>query len=154
MSFRKKLEDKITKKKEENREFEAKINAGKAYISGLQEALKLAPKEEDIGIRAKQLLRPGSFAFLAQRFLIQHGRPAHVADILTGINKANNKKNRTVISGALSTYVRDDKIFTRTGPNIFGLVEMEDSDFQSKEDIQEDTPQDEIIRLPIKQHGT
>lgn len=125
MGFREKLEDKIKKKELEIKEYESKIIEAKAYLQGLQEAVKMLPREELRNVPVESALRPGSVIFKAFELLKQAGKPMHVADILKGLGKLTTKKDRVSISGSLGWYVRKNQIFSRPSPNTFGLIEWE-----------------------------
>jgi hypothetical protein len=48
----------------------------------------------------------------------------HIGAILTAIGVENTKSARVSLVGSLGAYVRKGSVFTRPGPNIFGLVGM------------------------------
>jgi len=70
------------------------------------------------------ILRPGTALANAQAAILRAGKPIHIAEILKTLGKEDTKKNRVGLAGSLATYARQGKIFTKPGPNIFGLVEM------------------------------
>jgi len=48
----------------------------------------------------------------------------HVNELLMAIGLEKTKNARVSLVGSLGAYVRKGVVFTRPGPNIFGLVEM------------------------------
>ncbi len=49
----------------------------------------------------------------------------YIGDILSSIGLENTKATRVSLVGSLGVYVRKKVIFTRPGPNIFGITGME-----------------------------
>ena len=97
----------------------------KAYLQGLQDAMKMIPKEPDAS--KPVVLREGSDVAKARDALKKAGQPLHIGDILTAIGKPTDRDSRISLSGSLAAYVRDGKIFTRPHPNTFGLLEFNGS---------------------------
>ena len=124
MRIRRELERKISKKEEEIAALEKQVTEAKAFLEGLKEALKSVPKIVD---PEEASLRVGSDLAKTKEFLQKHGKPAHIAQILAGIGKEDNKKNRTSLSGSLGSYARKGQIFVRTVPYTFGLIGMEEA---------------------------
>ncbi|MBP9664223.1 MAG: hypothetical protein KBD94_06340 [Pyrinomonadaceae bacterium] len=118
------LERKIEAARQEISRLEADLIEKRAFLQGLQEAQKLFPKSPQIG-KGETVLRAGSDMAKARDFLRSTGRPIHITDILTGIGKENTKQNRLSVSSSLAGYARRGEIFTKSGPNTFGLVDME-----------------------------
>jgi hypothetical protein len=121
-----KFEERIRRKELDIQELEMQIREARSYMRGLQEALKILPRESaDRGTEGgEDVLRPGTMVAAARGALQQFGRPLHLLDILTAIGKEPNGANRASLGGSLSAYVRKAQIFTRPGPNTFGLVEF------------------------------
>lgn len=123
MNTRAQIEKKISAKQQEVSEFEVKIHAANSYIQAMQEVLRMLPKEEvETGSGGEQLLRHGSAMAQTREFLLKHGKPMHITEILKGIGKENDKAQRLSVSGSLRNYAREGRIFTLVGGNIFGLV--------------------------------
>jgi hypothetical protein len=55
------------------------------------------------------------------------GAPMTVTDLLKAIGKSQDKKHRISLAGTLSGYARDGKVFVKTAPNTFGLIETKQS---------------------------
>lgn len=123
MGAREQLQKQIDKKEEEIFELQDRIRAAGAYLQGLQDALKLLPKEE--GAPKEITLRHGSLIAQARDVIRARGVPMHVTEILTALKRPDNSANRVSLSGSLAAYVRDKKIFTRPEPNTFGLLEFD-----------------------------
>jgi hypothetical protein len=130
MDIRKELHRKIEKKRQEIelwnaeiKEFEIKIRMAAAYVSGLEDTLKLLPKENPSD--AALALRPDSAVAKSRELILNAGRPLHVNELLSGLGKPNNHNTKAALSGSLAAYARKNQVFTRPAPNTFGLVEME-----------------------------
>jgi hypothetical protein len=126
MSTRRKFEERIRRKEAEIQELDVQLREARAYVLGLQEAMKLLPREGGAGgtDRGEDVLRPGSAVGMARDALRRSGRPLHLLDILTAIGKEPNSANRASLGGSLSAYVRKGEVFTRPAPNTFGLAEF------------------------------
>jgi Mg2+ and Co2+ transporter CorA len=126
MSVRSKIERKIQEKLEEITECEQRIAKHRAYIEGLQDALKLHPKENEPSVDSSYSLRPGSEMARVQDLIAKADQPLHISDILKGLQKEDTAKNRASVSGSLSNYARQGKVFTKPSPNTFGLIPKPD----------------------------
>ncbi len=125
MRLREDLLKKIEKKLQEIRELESQIREANAYIHGLQDVLKLIPRDVIDEKKTEHVLRPNSDMAKARDFLRTKGKAMHVGEILDGIGKGDTKPNRLSLSGSLGDYVRKGEIFTRPEPNTFGLTEFQ-----------------------------
>jgi HB1, ASXL, restriction endonuclease HTH domain len=65
--------------------------------------------------------------FVRMEVLRKHGKPMRVGKILEAIGKHGSKKKKLSISGLLSHHVRNDEIFFRQTPNVFGLREWNEN---------------------------
>lgn len=134
MSVRSELGKRIEKERQQISELKGQLEKAEAFVQGLQEALKMLPREPlGDGSVAATILRTGSDVFKVRELLQKDGRPMHVREILLGINKPDTKANRASISGSLSNYARREEIFKRTGPNTFGLIGMAVNDWVNEE---------------------
>jgi len=120
MAGRNEIEKRIEKERRQISELRNRIEHSEAFILGLQEALKLLPKEKIIANRAVSKLRNGNIKKIYD-LLQKVDKPLRVEEILIGIGKENTKGNRLSVSGSLGKYVRDGEIFERVGPNEFAL---------------------------------
>lgn len=123
MGLREELQKRIAKKEQEIKDLELRIRDCSAYVLGLQDTLKLLPKEPSI--TPELSLRPGSEVAKAREILKAAGKPLHISALLEALNRPVDGKNRAALSGSLAAYVRKGEIFTRPAPNTYGLVEME-----------------------------
>ena len=124
MIVRKKLEEKITKKREEIAALERMIGEANSYLLALQDTLKMIPKTSDAASAALSL-RPGTDIAKSYDALKQAGTPLQINDLLKKMGREVNKSNRVSISGSINGYVRRGLIFSKTAPNTFGLLEFE-----------------------------
>ena len=128
MNIRPQLEKKIESKKQEILELDVKLREANAFLLGLQEALRMLPREGNGNERVpNQILRPSSNMAKARDYLQRTGKPMHITEILKGMGVVVDKKNKVSFSGSLGTYARKGIIFTRPGANIFGLIEFGDA---------------------------
>ena len=125
MGLREDLVKRIDRKSLEVKELELQIREANSYIQGLQDVLKIIPRDGSDDKRAELNLRPNSDMAKARDFLRKVSTPMHVGEILKGIGKGDSKPNRLSLSGSLGDYVRKGEIFTRPAPNTFGLTEFE-----------------------------
>jgi hypothetical protein len=122
--MREKIEERIQRKEQEIRSLEIQIGEARAYQQAMQDTLRLIPKEAS-ATDPETILKPGSAIAKTVAILKRHGKPMHIGDILRGLGKQDNKKNRVSLAGSLGWYVRKQEIFTRPLPNTFGLSSME-----------------------------
>lgn len=124
MSLRSELEKRIEKKQFEIREYQDRIREASAYLQGLQDTLKLIPKEDEFGVQEVSL-RHGSNVGKARDALRGAGKPLHITEILKALGQPTDKKHRLALAGSIASYARKDVIFTKTAPNTFGLIEFD-----------------------------
>lgn len=120
MGAKESLQRLIDKKQAEIVDLEIRVREGKAYIQALQDSMKILPR--DAGEEQPEL-RPNSALARTRDFIKNSGKPLHITEILKLLGKPSDKKNRVSIAGTLSSYARNHKIFTKTAPNTFGLIE-------------------------------
>ena len=134
------LERRIAKKRQEVGDLETKVREATAYLQALEDTfvlLKTGGGEEDDD--GEPVFRHGSDVAKARDFLRRTGKPLHISEILEGIGKKNDKKARVSLGSTLAGYVRKELVFTRPGPNIFGLTE-----FTTQPDQQDQEPPDDF----------
>ena len=124
MNERRKIEEKLRRKEQEILTLEDQIKEAKVYISALQDVLKLLPRDSEAEGGADTILRPGSMVAQARNIIKAKACPVHVDEILKILGKEVNRENKAALSGSLAAYVRRGDIFTRPGPNTYGLVEL------------------------------
>ena len=125
MGLREDLIRRIDRKSQEITELESQIREARSYMQGLQDVLKLIPRDNSDEKKTEHVLRPNSDMAKARDYLKKTGKAVYVGDILDGIGKGDTKPNRLSLSGSLGDYVRRGEIFTRPAPNTFGLAEFE-----------------------------
>jgi hypothetical protein len=136
MGMRENLQKLISKKQEEIATLELRITETKAYIQGLQDSMKLLPK--DANGSAEYALREGTTLAKVRDAIKAAGTPLTVTDLLKAVGKSQEKKNRISLAGTLSGYARDGKVFVKTAPNTFGLIESKPAYQMDEEDIPEE----------------
>ncbi len=124
MTPRAELEKRIQKRREEISALKVKVREAEVYISALEEALRVLPREGINNGNAGDVLRQGSNAALAREAILLAGRPMHLVELLKAMKKDSTRASRTGLSGSLAAYVRKGEIFTRPAPSTFGLVEL------------------------------
>jgi len=124
MADRRKLEERIKKKEQEIEMLEEQLKEARVYIHALHDVLKMFPRDPYTSGDAETALRPGSLAAQARDVILKRGCPLHVSEIVKGLGKEPNRANKTAVGGSISAYVRKGEIFTRPGPNTFGLIEL------------------------------
>jgi hypothetical protein len=132
MGIRRQIENRIKRKEQEIADLQDQVSRAEAYIQGLQDTLKLLPRDGE-GDEALQL-RPDSHPAIAKAVLERVGKSLHVRDILSHTGKEQTKRSRLSMSGALAAYARRGEVFVKTGPNTFGLLEWEKPDVEEPPD--------------------
>ena len=121
MGIRENFQKLVNKKQQEVTELELRIREAKAYIQALEDSMKLLPRDNSASV--EHSLRPDSNLAKARDAIKKAGAPLPIADILKAIGKPQDKKHRVSLAGTLSGYARSGKVFTKTAPNTFGLIE-------------------------------
>jgi hypothetical protein len=125
MGIRQDFERRIAKKQQEIADLELQLRDARSYLQALQDSMKMIPQDmlEEGG--SGRELRVGSSLYKAREALRKSGKPLHINELLKAIGKPVEKKSRLSLSGSLAAYVRKNEIFTRPGPNTFGLHEFD-----------------------------
>jgi len=124
MAFRDQLQRRLDSKRAEISKMESDLASAKAYAQALEDTLKLAPKDVMSEAIPATVLRPGTALAAARLAIVGAGKPLHISEILTALGREDTKGNRVSLAGSLATYARQNKIFTKPGPNVFGLTDM------------------------------
>lgn len=122
MGIRNNFEKLINKKQDEINALELQVREARAYIQALQDSMKFLPRDGNGA--TEHTLRPGTALAKARDAIKAAGEPVAIADILKAIGKPQDKKHRLSLAGTLSGYAKNGKIFTRTAPNTFGILEF------------------------------
>jgi hypothetical protein len=129
--FKKRIEKQeqfIEKLQKEMDEISLQMREARAYMQALQDMCKLVPKDDQSEESPTEVnIRAGSLVAKARDALKLKGARMHVSDLMTAIGLEHTKKNRLSLSGSLSNYVREKKVFSRPAPNVFGLLEWSQS---------------------------
>ena len=112
------LRRRIDKKKRELEKLELDLRDGQAYLRGLEDTWRLLEGE------AEASLRSGSDLAKTQDIIRKAGHPLHINEVLVALGKPADKKTKESLSGSLAAYARDRRVFTKVGPNKFGLLDM------------------------------
>lgn len=134
MGLRENFQKLIDKKQQENRALEIQMRENGAYIQALQDSMKLLPRDSENGAESEHSLRDGSTLAKTRDLLRQAGAAMPINDILKALGKPQDKKHRISLAGTLSGYARKGRVFTKTAPNTFGLVEFSSEQVDDMED--------------------
>lgn len=128
--------DKIVKEiARKNKEIEAKeadvsrleeeIRDLRTFVDGMSQSLKLLNKSpaKQVSLGKMFVLRPGSDMSKVRTILLPVDRPLHVDEILKHLGKGGDAKAKASLAGSMNTYAADKKVFVKTAPNTFGLIE-------------------------------
>jgi hypothetical protein len=126
MGLRENFQKLIERKQAEIRELEVQIREAQSYLQALQDSAKLLPNATDNNgaASAEFTLRPGTSLAGVRDIIKENGGPMHINEILTKLGKAIDNQNRVSLVGTLGSYSRKGRIFSRTAPNTFGLLEL------------------------------
>lgn len=134
MALKDNLHRLISKKEQEIVELEQKLRDARIYLQAVQDSIRVLPREA-MDISKTRELRPGTAVANARDLIKSAGHPLHVTEILKGLGKPVDSKNKLSLSGSLAGYVRDGQIFNRPAPNTFGLLEFDNG---KKPDLPDD----------------
>lgn len=126
VDIRKTLERRITKKRQEVADLGNRLREAHAYLLALEDTFALLSQGVE-ALDGEPAFRDGSDVAKARDWLRKTGKPKHISEILRGIGKNNDKKARVSLGSTISSYVRQEQVFSRPGPNIFGLLEFGNS---------------------------
>lgn len=135
MGARENLQRLADKKAQEIADLEHQIDMAKSYLQAIQDSMKALPKEVSVqanGEDAVAELRVGTLLARARDAIQKNGAPMHINFLLKAIGVENTKSARVSLVGSLGGYVRKQQVFTRPGPNIFGLIGMEPTATESQ----------------------
>ena len=127
MSIRTDLERRIDRERLKISDLRDQLGRAEAFVQGLQEALRMLPRETATNGRAQGvsgILRAGGDVSKTQDLLRTTKRPMHITEILEGLGKEVTKTNRASLTSSLARYARRGEIFDKAGPNRFGLLEF------------------------------
>lgn len=123
MGIRDNLQRLISKKEQEIHDLEQRLRDARVYLQAVQDSMKALPKDAMDSDKPREL-RPGTAVAKTRDLIKNAGRPLHITDILKGLGRPVDKKNKLSLSGSLAGYVREGQIFSRPAPNTFGLIDL------------------------------
>jgi hypothetical protein len=124
MGLRENFQKLIDKKQQEIRALEMQLREASAYIQALQDSMKLLPRNPEPNSDSEHVLREGSTLAKTRDLLRKSGTPLPISEILKQLGKPQDTKHRISLAGTLSGYARKGRVFTKTAPNTFGLLEF------------------------------
>lgn len=134
MSDRAAIEERLRKKRSEISNLEEKLRAAKIYVAALEDVLRIVKDDSPEDGPAK--LRSGSSVAKAREIILARGEPMHIDELLAAMGKEVTRDSKSSLASSLAAYVRQEEIFSRPGPNTFGLTELG----HREEDIEEVGP--------------
>jgi hypothetical protein len=151
MDVREGIERKLEAKRKELADLELKVREQYSYIRALEDTLRMMDGEDD-GSGEARTIRTGSDVGRSQEALRVAGKALHISDLLKAMGKTDDKRNRVSLAGTLAGYVRRNHVFTRPGPNTFGLIEFSGKDDARppiSESVDGEPPEDFGVVRPI-----
>lgn len=128
MSERAAIEERLKKKRSEVSNLEDKLRTAKVYIAALEDVLRIFKDEGAPESDGDTKLRAGSSVAQAKEIILARGEPVHIDDLLASMGKEVTRDSKASLASSLAAYVRRQEIFSRTGPNTFGLIELDHSE--------------------------
>jgi hypothetical protein len=104
--------------------------------------MKLLPRDGINQPDAAPVLRPNSGVARAHEAIKSAGKPLHINEMLAAMGRDVTRASRGAITSSLAAYVRRGEIFTRVGPNTYGLIEFVRQNGTS--------PQGQLPELPVE----
>jgi len=124
MGLRENFQRLVDKKQQEIRALEMQLREASAYIQALQDSMKLLPRDPVTNSGSEYVLREGSTLAKTRDLLRKSGTPLPISEILRLLGKPQDTKHRISLAGTLSGYARKRRVFAKTAPNTFGLLEF------------------------------
>jgi hypothetical protein len=141
MTLRREFEKLIEKKRTEIVDAQKAIAGAEAYIQAMMDAIKKLPKDDNA---PAPLVRPGSDVEKIRDAILNARKPLHISEIIVALGRNDDADSKAKIAGLLGWYTSKGKVFTKTAPNTFGLVETSPPDlppqFGTTEETEEPTP--------------
>lgn len=120
MTLRREFEKLIEKKRVEIVDAQKAIASADAYIQAMTDAIKKLPKDD--AVQAPPV-RPGSDVEKVRDAILSAGKPLHISEIIAALGRVDDADSKAKIAGLLGWYTSKGKVFTKTAPNTYGLVE-------------------------------
>jgi hypothetical protein len=129
ITARESLQKLLERKEQEIADLEVRLCEARAYAEALRESIRLVSKGEiqngSSSNSTAPTLRPNTLLFQVREALLKHGKSMYITDLLSAVGRPVDPKQRVSLAGTLSSYVREGKIFSKTAPNTFGLLEFD-----------------------------
>lgn len=109
MTDRQTIERRLKIKEKEIQQLEDALQEARGYARALRELLSTSRT---------------SSVDMARDIIRSKGHAVHITELLEAMGREVTRESRVSLTGALSAYARRGEIFTRQGPNRFGLVEQ------------------------------
>lgn len=139
MGLRDNFQKLIDRKQQEIDALEIQLREAKAYVQALQDSMKLLPRETNgITQDTEHTLRPGSTLAKTRDVLKSAGKPMPIGEILKALGRPQDTKHRVSLAGTLAGYAKKGRIFTKTAPNTFGLIEFGGTEETLEDDLPEE----------------
>jgi hypothetical protein len=106
------VKEKLRLKEHEILVLEDRLREARGYVKALREVLG----EDAPGDR--------SMAEIARDIIITRQHSVHITELLRAMGRELTRENKVSLTSVLAAYVRRGEIFTRLGPNQFGLLEL------------------------------
>lgn len=103
-------------------ELESRKRTCTAVLNELETLLRLLPKTAAGKVLAEKKLRVDTDPFRAREVLRRNRGPLHVKDLLERIGGETGRNRRSSLASQLGAYAKRGEIFTKEGPNLFGLA--------------------------------
>jgi len=124
MDFRQLVSKEIARQEGRIAKLEHELETAKTYLKAQVDMLKLLPSDGNAAgtVDDDVALRPGGDPAKVRDILKAAGAPLHVMELLARLGKALTPENRATLTGTLGNYVRKNRVFVKTAPNTFGLL--------------------------------
>lgn len=120
----------IKEKQEAIMKLQGELDEARAMLDGAGKVPRIRPtRGTGRGGRPKAAMTPydpNSTAGKAVSVLRDVGKPLHVGDLISHIERRGHNVNKTTLVGNLSRWVKKRELFYRAGPNKFGLREWKE----------------------------
>lgn len=134
------IEKRLRKRRLEVEEFDRQIlrlefEKGKslAVINELELILRTMPKA---GKQDERQLRVGTDVYNARKELQKERHALYIKDLVEKIGGDTGRNRRSSLSAQLAAYARKGEIFTKEGPNVYGLLDYGPEPTSTEEAIQ------------------
>lgn len=137
----KKLQKEVEALNTEIKSFESKIEELNAELNNKLGQLKLVTsyrqKLQPSQVQQSFQLQPGTELAKIRDLIKKTGKPMYIEDIMLALGLDPKDRNkRSSLGGSLNTYSKVNRVFKKTDPNTFSLIDMKTE--HNKEDSKND----------------